>query len=97
MALLKELLGPSVAVASLATCMWLDRSRFSSGFLALAVIVFILSERLLSTPELRTTADGERELQPTLPRLMLQWCMIFSILLFLMSTLRLTHLIGLGP
>ncbi len=95
-ALLKELLGPSVAVASLATCMWLDGSRFSVGFLALAVIVFVLSERLLSTPELRATADGERELQPTLPRLMFQWGVIFSILLFLMSTLGLTHLIGLG-
>ena len=94
--LLKELLGPSVAVASLATCMWLDRSHFSSGFLALAVVVFLLSDRLLSTPELRATANGERELQPTLPRLLLQWGIIFAVLLFLVTTLRLTHVVGLG-
>ncbi len=94
--LLKELLGPSVAVASLATCMWLDRSHFTIGFLAIAVVVFMLSDRLLGTPELRAAANGERELQPTLPRLLLQWGVIFSILLFLITTLRLTHLVGLG-
>jgi putative colanic acid biosynthesis UDP-glucose lipid carrier transferase len=94
--LLKELLGPSVAVASLATCMWLDGSHFSAGFLAIAVIVFMLSDRLLSTPELRASANGERELQPTLPRLLLQWGVVFAILLFVISTLRLTHVVGLG-
>lgn len=94
--LLKELLGPSVAVASLATCMWLDGSRLSMGFLALALVVFVLSDRLLSTPELRATATGERELQPTLPRLLLQWGVIFGILLFLVSALHLTHVVGLG-
>ncbi len=94
--LLKDLLGPSVAVATLATCMWLDRSHFSGGFVALAVIIYMLSYRLLSTPELRTTANGERELQPTLPRLLLQWSVIFALLLFLITTLRLTRLVGLG-
>ena len=76
--------------------MWLDRSRFSAGFLAIAVVVFMLSERLLSTPELRAAANGERELQPTLPRLLLQWIVIFAILMFLIRTLRLTHVVGLG-
>jgi hypothetical protein len=94
--LLKELLGPSVAVASLATCMWLDGAHFSRGFVALAVIIFLLSDRILSTPELRPTANGQRELQPTLPRLLLQWCIIFASLLFLISTLRLTRFVGLG-
>lgn len=94
--LLKELLGPSVAVASLSACMWIDRAPFSSGFLGLAVVIVMLSNRFLSTPELRTTAQGERELQPTLPRLLLQWCLVFALLLFLITSLRLTRVVGLG-
>ncbi len=94
--LLQELLGPSVAVATLATCMWLDSSHFSSGFLALALITFVLSDRILTTPELRATANGERELQPSLPRLLLQWGIIFALLLFLITTLGVTHLVGVG-
>ena len=93
-ALLREFLGPCVAVLSLAACLWADDVRFSVETAALGVIVFLLSQRVLSTPEYQTRPDGRRELTPTLPRLLLEWGCVFAVMLFLISALRLMSFIG---
>jgi putative colanic acid biosynthesis UDP-glucose lipid carrier transferase len=93
---LKELLGPSVVVATLAGCAWADHARLSSEFFALAVLAFLLSERLLSAPELHMAASGKYELRPALPRLLLEWGAIFALFTFLTTALRLTRWIGSG-
>jgi putative colanic acid biosynthesis UDP-glucose lipid carrier transferase len=92
--LLRELLGPCVAVLTLALCEWGAGVRFSGQFWALAVIVFLLAQKILTTPELRIGATGRAELQPRVPRLLLEWSCIVAVMLFLLTTLHLMHLIG---
>lgn len=92
--LLREVLGPAVTVATLAACMWGDRAHLSIDSLALGVIVFLLSQKLLSTPECRTLADGRRELHPTFGKLLLEWSCVFALLLFILLALSLTRLVG---
>lgn len=90
----RHLLGPSVAVGSLALCMWASEVRPSVQFFALAIIVFLVSEKVLTTPELRPAPRGQIDLQPTVPRLLLEWSCIAAVLLFLLASLHLTRLVG---
>ncbi len=92
--LLKKVLGPSIAVASLAVCLGADGDHFSVDTMALGVIVFLLSQKLLSTPDCRNLPDGQRELRPTFARLLLEWSGVFALLLFIILALRLTRLVG---
>src|SRR5579871_5518166 len=84
-AFLRETLGPAVVALSLAVCLWADGTRLSLETVALGVIVFLLAQRVLSTPEYQTGADGRRELLPTLPRLLLEWGCVFAVMIFLFS------------
>jgi Undecaprenyl-phosphate glucose phosphotransferase len=92
--LLREVLGPAVTVATLAVCMWGDGAPLSIDSLALGVIVFLLSQKVLSTPECRTLPDGRRELHPGFGKLLLEWSCVFALLLFILLALRLTGLVG---
>ncbi|MGH8141677.1 MAG: undecaprenyl-phosphate glucose phosphotransferase [Steroidobacteraceae bacterium] len=94
--LLKELLGPSVAVASLAVCAGLANASapFSLRFAALALIVFVISQRLLSVPQIRVGEASRVAISPSIPRLLLEWGIVCVVLLFLRSALRLTSVVG---
>jgi putative colanic acid biosynthesis UDP-glucose lipid carrier transferase len=92
--LLKGLLAPTVVVLVLALCLWFSGERFSPPFLALAVIVFLLSDRVLTRPEAHIGTDGRQQIRPTLGALLLEWCCIFALLVFLVSAL---HQSGLMP
>ena len=88
-------LGPAVAAASMAGCMWADGSRLSIDSLALGIVVFLLAQKVLSTPELRASPNGRRALHPTLPRLLLEWVCVFALLTFIVVALGLTRLMSL--
>lgn len=90
----KHLLGPGAAVGSLALCQWASHVRLSGQFWALAIIVFLVSEKVLTTPQLRPAPRGRSELHPTLPRLLLEWTCIAVVLLFLLTALHLTPVVG---
>ncbi len=90
----RQLLGPAAAVATLASCMWAAHLRISDQFWALAIIVFLVSQKVLTIPELRPAARGQVDLQPTVPRLLLEWICIAAVLLFLLVALHLTQLLG---
>jgi putative colanic acid biosynthesis UDP-glucose lipid carrier transferase len=93
---LKELLGPSVAVATLTTCVWLDASGPSMKLLALDVIVFVLSSRILTVPRLITGATGRCNPQPTKFRLLAEFAVIAAIVIFIVAALKLTPTVGAG-
>jgi putative colanic acid biosynthesis UDP-glucose lipid carrier transferase len=93
-ALIREMVGPGVAVLSLAVCLWAADVRFTLETLALGVVVFLLSQRVLSTPDYQARPDGRRELHPTLPRLLLEWGCVFAVMLFLTSALGLIPVVG---
>jgi Undecaprenyl-phosphate glucose phosphotransferase len=88
--LLREALSPAVAALSLALCMWIDGARLSIDSLALGVVVFLLSQKVLSTPEGRDLADGQRQLRPGFARLLLEWSCLSALLVFIVLALRLT-------
>jgi putative colanic acid biosynthesis UDP-glucose lipid carrier transferase len=89
---LKELLGPSVAVASLIACLLAGRIKLSGECVALAAIVFLLAERLFSTPDLRASSNGRWKRHPTFPRLIFEWGCVFSATACLILAFRLTRL-----
>jgi len=93
-ALFRETLGPGVAVLSLAACLWADNARFTTVTLALGIIAFLLSQRVLSTPDYQMRPDGRRELNPTLPRLLLEWGCVFAVMMFLISAFGLIPVVG---
>jgi putative colanic acid biosysnthesis UDP-glucose lipid carrier transferase len=90
--LLKEFLGPMVVVTSLALC----RSIFGAGLSlessALGLIVFLTSNRILSTPETCTDAHGLQRMRPTWPRLLLEWSTMSVLVTFLATALSFTNL-----
>jgi Undecaprenyl-phosphate glucose phosphotransferase len=94
LALSRQLLGPVATVGSLALCIWLTPARLSGQFWALGIIVFLVSQKILTIPELRSSPQGQLDLQPTLPRLLLEWTCIAAVLLFLLVSLHLTQLLG---
>ena len=94
--LLQVYLGPCVTVATLAACVWIDRVQYSSQLLAIALIAFLLARSVLTTPGLRLTARGKRELRPTLARLLLEWSCVFAVLTFLLTLLHQRRWIGNG-
>ena len=93
--ILLKVLGPSIAVASLAACMWADGAHLSIDSLALGVMVFLISQRVLRTPECRGPRTGSRS-AADVPRLLLEWSCYFAAV-FLFLALRLTALVGPAP
>jgi len=94
--LLKQYLAPLVAVASLALCLGAYGARLSLEFAALGLIVFLVANRVLSTPRMRLDPRGEQQFSPTLPRLLLEWCTICALLAFLATALGFIHLFPRG-
>jgi putative colanic acid biosynthesis UDP-glucose lipid carrier transferase len=91
--LLRELLSPLVCLTTLGVCLWAGGVRFSSQWLALGLIVFLLTARGLSIPGARIGAAGLLKLRPTLARLLLEWCCVSGLLAFLATALRMTDLL----
>lgn len=91
---LNQLLGPTVTVVSLAACLCAEHVHPSREFCALAVLIFLVSQRILSTPEMGVGADGRPQLRPTLPKLLLEWAATFALLLFLITALHAMRWIG---
>jgi len=94
--LLKEYLAPVVVVASLALCLGVYGARPSLEFAALGLIVFLVANRVLSTPRMRLDAHGDQQLRPTLPRLLLEWSTICALVTFLATALGFIHLFPRG-
>ena len=90
--LLKEFLGPVVVVTSLLLCLGISGARLSLEYAALGLIVFLAANRVLSTPEIRTDQNGQQQLRPTPPRLLLEWCTISALVTFVAAALSFTHL-----
>ena len=67
--LLKEFLGPVVVVLSLLLCLKIDGARLSVDSAALGFIVFLVANRILSTPATQTSADAQQHIRPTPPSL----------------------------
>ena len=89
--LLKELVPPLVVVGSLLLWLLLSGAHPALQTAALSLIVFLVSNRILSLPELRAGADGRNRLHPSVARLLLEWCAIAALLGFLATTLGFTH------
>jgi len=94
--MLKGLPGPAVAVATLAICIYLGGSRPSANFAALAVIVFLVSSRILTTPAARTTPTGMLRMCPTRLHLLWECAAIAALVFFVVAALGLTSEIGAG-
>jgi len=94
--LLKEFLGPIVVVTSLALCRSIFGAHLSLESSALGLIVFLVSNRILSTPETRTDASGQQRIRPTWLRLLLEWSTISALVTFLASALSFTNLFPRG-
>jgi putative colanic acid biosynthesis UDP-glucose lipid carrier transferase len=92
--LLKEVLGPGVAVLALFLSIRLVGSGWSVDTLALGIIAFLLAQRILTTPQRRVLPDGRPKQRPELPRLMLEWSCIFSVFAFIVVALGLEHLVS---
>jgi putative colanic acid biosysnthesis UDP-glucose lipid carrier transferase len=90
--LLKELLGPTVVVTTLALCLQLYRVRWSLEYVALGLIVGLVSNRVLSTPEARIDNHGQERVWPTPLRLLLEWSAIALLLVLLAIALKFTQL-----
>ena len=90
---LRGLLGPTVVVLVLALCVWFCGELFTLPLLALGVIVYLLSQSLLSKPEAHTDPNGRQRIRPSLGQLLLEWCGVFGLLLFLMVALHQAELI----
>ncbi len=94
--LLKELLGPLVVVTSLALCLDFYRLPLSLESLALAVIVFLLSNRILSAPRMQIDLSGRPRAWPRPPRLLLEWTTVAALLAFVATALKFTQLFPRG-
>jgi putative colanic acid biosynthesis UDP-glucose lipid carrier transferase len=94
--LLKELLGPLVVVTTLVACLNHYRVRTSPECVALALIAFLVSNRLLSTPQARTDASGHQRMRPTPPGLLLEWGTVSALMAFLGTALKCTQLVPHG-
>jgi putative colanic acid biosysnthesis UDP-glucose lipid carrier transferase len=90
--LLKEFLGPMVVVTSLMLCLRIYGARLSLESAAVALVVFLVSNRVLSTPATRISANGRQQLRPTPPGLMLQWITISAVVTLLATALSFAHL-----
>ena len=96
MTLLREFLGPVEVVTILALCLRMDGVRWSLEYLAIGLIVFLVSNRVLSTPEARIEANGQARLRPTPTRLLLEWGAISALLALLAIALKFTQLFPRG-
>jgi putative colanic acid biosynthesis UDP-glucose lipid carrier transferase len=85
--LLKEFLGPTTVVVSLLLCLRIYGSRLTPESAALGLIVFLVSNRILSTPQVRAGADGAQQIRPRAPRLLLEWASISAVVAFLAAAL----------
>jgi putative colanic acid biosynthesis UDP-glucose lipid carrier transferase len=91
--LLKKLLAPTVVVLTLALCMGFNGERGSLPFLAFALVAFLCSQTVLSRPEPRMGANGRAQIRPTLGALLLEWAVVFGLLLFVVAAMHQSALI----
>ena len=91
--LLKEFLGPVVVVLSLVLCLKIDGARLSVDSAALGFIVFLVANRILSTPATQTSANAQQHIRPTPPRLLLEWFAISALVTFLATALDFAYLL----
>ena len=82
--LLQSVLYPITIVLSLLLCEFVHGASLSSQYIALAVIAFILSPRIIAAPDLTTSA----KVQPMLSKLLFEWCLLVGTLLFLAFALK---------
>jgi putative colanic acid biosynthesis UDP-glucose lipid carrier transferase len=94
--LVKEFLGPVVVVASLVLCLRIHGARLSLESAALGLIVFLVSNRILSTPETQSDANGRQLIRPTALRLLLEWSTISALVTFLATALGFANLLPHG-
>lgn len=94
--LLRELLGPALVVGTLTICVLLDGSSGFAQYCALAVIAFLLSQKVLTPPELRADAAGHFQIEPRVGPLLLEWACISALFLFLQTSLRLGQFLSPG-
>jgi|GEM_PF-55298 putative colanic acid biosynthesis UDP-glucose lipid carrier transferase len=90
--LLKELQGPVVAVTTLALCLTGYHVLLSLECLAFALIIFLVSNRVLSTPHTQTDPSGQPHIRPTPLRVLLEWSTVSALLAFLATALKFTQL-----
>ena len=94
--LLKEFVGPLVVVGSLVLCLRIYGARLSLESAALSLIVYLVANRILSTPETRTDANGGQQIRPTPPRLLLEWSAISALVTSLATALSFAYLLPHG-
>ncbi len=88
--LLRELSGPGLVTMVLLGWLWLGGSGLINRHTcALALLAFLLSQRILTPPQLRADAALQPQLQPTVWRMLLEWACIFSLFIFLVTALDL--------
>ena len=90
--LLKEFLGPVVVVTNLMLCLSIYGARLSLECAALGLIVFLVSNRVLSTPETQIDLHGRPQIRPTPPRLLLEWCTVCALVTFVATALSFIYL-----
>lgn len=90
--LLKELQGPVVVVTTLALCLTGYHVRLSLECLAFALIIFLVSNPVLSTPHTQTDPSGQPHIRPTPLRVLLEWSTVSALLAFLATILKFTQL-----
>ena len=84
--------GPLVVVTVLTLCFLACGAPLTVQYLAFALIAFLLSDRVLTTPESQFGPDGTLELIPGLPRLLLEWAFIFTVMMLIAGALQLLQL-----
>jgi putative colanic acid biosynthesis UDP-glucose lipid carrier transferase len=82
--MLQSALYPVTIVLSLLLCEFVNGASLSSQYVALAVIAFILSPRIIAAPDLTTSA----KVRPMLSKLLFEWSLLVGILLFLAFALK---------
>ncbi len=81
-ALLKHWSKPAATAVTLLTCVLAYGHRISLASLALALVVMVVSRQIFSPLRLLSTSTPHR-LQPRAARIILEWCGVIAVLLFL--------------
>ena len=86
--LLRELVGPLAVTITLVLARCYGHPVFSLRLLGLALIVLLVSSKLLSPPAI---PKGKQSYRPSLAPLLLRWCCVGAVTLVMAWTLGLTH------
>lgn len=89
--IVRELLGPAVVAASLAFCLCSLGEELTLPSIALELLAFLLSRQLLGTPRFQIDDRGSLQLQVSLPKMLLRWSLVFSIVSFIALGLQSTQ------